>query len=70
MKHGPVIVGIDGEAAARDAFALGQRLAELLDTSIDVVTTSGRAPASMIWMASAPSPASVTSHPLPRNQWL
>ena len=44
MKHGPVIVGIDGEAAARDAFALGQRLAELLDTSIDVVTTSGRAP--------------------------
>lgn len=44
MKPGPVLVGIDGAASARDAFALGQRLAELLDASLDVVTMSGRAP--------------------------
>ena len=44
MRPGPVVVGIDGDAAARDAFALGQRLAQLLDTTLDVVTASGRAP--------------------------
>ena len=44
MKSGPVIVGIDGDASARDAFAVGQRLAELLDASMDVVTVSGAAP--------------------------
>jgi nucleotide-binding universal stress UspA family protein len=41
--HGPVVVGIDGADAARDAYALGQRLANLLDASLDVVTMSGRA---------------------------
>jgi nucleotide-binding universal stress UspA family protein len=39
-----VLVGIDGGPAARDAFALGQQLAELLDSSLDVVTMSGREP--------------------------
>lgn len=44
MRPGPVVVGIDGGTAGRDAFALGQRLAELLDSSLDVVTIAGRAP--------------------------
>lgn len=44
MRAGPVLVGLDGAPAARDAFALAQRLAELLDASLDVVTLSGRAP--------------------------
>src|SRR5918995_2444437 len=41
---GPVIVGLDGAASGRDACALGQRVAELLDASVDVVTLSGRRP--------------------------
>ena len=43
-RSGSVIVGIDDESA-RDAFALGHRLAELLDTSVDIVTVRGAEPA-------------------------
>jgi nucleotide-binding universal stress UspA family protein len=45
VGSGPVIVAIDGDDSARDAFALGHRLAELLDTSVDIVTVRGAAPA-------------------------
>jgi nucleotide-binding universal stress UspA family protein len=45
VGSGPVIVGIDGDDSARDAFALGHRLAELLDTSVDVVTVKDASPA-------------------------
>jgi nucleotide-binding universal stress UspA family protein len=45
VRSGPVIVGIDDDESARDAFALGHRLAELLGTSIDIVTVRGAAPA-------------------------
>jgi nucleotide-binding universal stress UspA family protein len=45
VGSGPVIVGIGGDDNARDAFALGHRLAELLDTSVDVVTVRSTAPA-------------------------
>jgi nucleotide-binding universal stress UspA family protein len=45
VGSGPVIVGIDGDDSARDALALGHRLAELLDTSVDIVTVRGAAPA-------------------------
>jgi nucleotide-binding universal stress UspA family protein len=45
VGSGPVIVGIDGDDSARDAFALGHRLAELLDASVDIVTVRGAAPA-------------------------
>ena len=58
MKPGPVIVGIDGDAAARDAFALGQCLAELLDTSVDVVPVSGTAPDKALRSAGAARDAS------------
>ena len=51
MRSGPVIVGIDGDAGARDAFAVGQRLAELLDASMDVITVSGAAPDALRWTA-------------------
>jgi nucleotide-binding universal stress UspA family protein len=44
VGSGPVIVGIDGDDSARDAFALGHRLAELLDTSVDIVTVRSAAP--------------------------
>jgi nucleotide-binding universal stress UspA family protein len=39
---GTVIVGIDGDAGARDAFALGLRFADLLGAPLDIV--SGAAP--------------------------
>jgi nucleotide-binding universal stress UspA family protein len=42
---GPIIVGIDGDDSARDAFALGHRLAELLDASVDIVRVRGAVPA-------------------------
>src|SRR5688500_4378712 len=48
VGSGPVIVGIDGDDSARDAFALGHRLAELLDTSVDVVTVKDTAPANAL----------------------
>jgi nucleotide-binding universal stress UspA family protein len=45
VRSGPVIVGIDGDESARDAVALGHRLAELLDASVEIVTVTGAAPA-------------------------
>lgn len=45
MSSGPVIVGVDGDASARDAVALGRRLAALLDAPLDIVTVSAASPA-------------------------
>jgi nucleotide-binding universal stress UspA family protein len=41
----PVIVSVDGDATARDAVALGRRLAALLEAPLDIVTVSAASPA-------------------------
>ena len=43
--RGPVVVGLDGGASGRDAFALGARLADLLGAPLDLVRYSGAMPA-------------------------
>jgi nucleotide-binding universal stress UspA family protein len=43
MKSPTVLVGIDNSAGAPDAFALGERLAELLDGRLETVTVAGPA---------------------------
>jgi len=44
MTARPVIVGVDGADRARDAVALGRRLADALRAPLDVVAASGSSP--------------------------
>jgi nucleotide-binding universal stress UspA family protein len=53
VRSGAVIVGIDDDASARDAVALGNRLAELLEAPLDVITVSSSSPAEALRDAAA-----------------
>jgi nucleotide-binding universal stress UspA family protein len=59
VRSGPVIVGTDGDASARDAVALGNRLADLLEAPLDVITVSSSSPAEALRDAAAAEDAAL-----------